>query len=97
MEEGKGGGEGVKLPPLSNFLKTFRKYKVLCFCDFQFISIPHILENFQGCTVLRIPAVAVLLGAPQNFWKYIILHRLQIFAFLLCCCILMERLYFMIK
>ena len=54
----------------------------LCLCDFQFISILHILRNLQGSAALGSPAVAILLEAPENFRKFIILYKFHIFCIL---------------
>ena len=51
----------------------------LCFCDFQFISIWHILRNFQGSAALGSLAEAILLETPENFQKFMILCKFHIF------------------
>ena len=80
-------GTGWKLPsPFST--QTFWKISEsinwcgLCFCDFQFISIWHILRNLQGSAALRSPAVAILLKVPEDFRKFIILYKFHIFCIL---------------
>ena len=78
----------VGVPPTTPSTQTFWKilesinWWGLCFCDFQFISISHILQNLQGSAALRSPAVAILLEALENFRKFLILYKFHIFCIL---------------
>ena len=76
---GRGGGVILPSLPHSNFLKKFRKYKLMCAVLLWFISIWHILRDFQGSAVLGSLAVAILLEAPENFRKFIILYKFHFF------------------
>ena len=74
----------LKLTPTQTFWKISESINWcgLCFCDFQFISIWHILRNFQGSAALGNPAVAFLLEERGNFCKFMILYKLHIFCIL---------------
>ena len=86
-------------PPTQTFWKISESINWcgLCFCDFQFISIWHILRNLQGSAALGSPAVAILLEAPENFRKFIILYKFHIFCILAALLYFDERLHLMTK
>ena len=69
-------------PPTQTFWKIQKRISwcELRSCDFHFISIWHILRNFQGSAALGSPV-----GSTWNFRKFIILYKFHIFCILYIC------------